>query len=69
MRPEELGHSDSGPSPPDRGVGPPSPTVGAGQSGDHVHALQGALQRHHPPEAPLPSLWICESARASFPSL
>lgn len=39
--------------PSDRRAGLPSPTVGAGQLGDHVHALQGALQCHHAPETPL----------------
>lgn len=68
MRSEGLGAPDHGsPAPlmqsptPDRGAGPPCSTVGAGQPGDHVHALQGALQCHRAPQAPLSSLWICES--------
>jgi len=57
-------------TPPVRGAGPPSSAVGAGQPGDHVHALQGALQHHQAPETPLPSLWLRESpCPPSLPSL
>lgn len=43
-----------------RGAGPPGAPVGAGQDGNHVHALPGALQRPDAPPPPLPGLRLRE---------
>lgn len=43
-----------------RGAGPPGTPVGAGQDGDHVHALPGTLQRPDASPPPLPGLWLRE---------